>query len=86
MDRYAIVRNEDGYVINVSLWDGVTPWDPGEGYTAVKSDVAEIGDTYKDGEFIKPPAPEPVAEPTPIPPVVVFRNPKIPPLKRTPIN
>ena len=65
MDRYAVVRNEDGYVINVSLWDGVTPWDPGEGYTAVKSDVAEIGDTYKDGEFIKPPAPEPVAEPTP---------------------
>jgi hypothetical protein len=31
VSRYAIVR--DGLVTNVTLWDGQTDWDPGEGCT-----------------------------------------------------
>lgn len=31
--RYAIV-DKDGNVVNVSLWDGKTPWQPGEGLKA----------------------------------------------------
>jgi hypothetical protein len=59
MDRYAII-NEDGVVTNICNWDGVTPWSPPEGSIAIKSNEAEINDTYKDGVFTHP---EPVAVP-----------------------
>ena len=51
MKRYAHVEN--GVVINVSNWDGETPFDPGAGVTMVLADGetnALIGATY-DGAF-----------------------------------
>jgi len=57
---YAHVR--DGVVVNVSLWDGATAFDPGDGVTMVplpyiededgKRYTAGIGWDYVDGEFI----------------------------------
>jgi hypothetical protein len=32
--RYAVI-DIDGTVVNVIVWDGVTPYDPGEGLTLV---------------------------------------------------
>ena len=56
MKRYAIVDTSTNICVNVSQWDGETPWSPGEGFIAVQSDVAEIGDIYnpETGEFTKP--------------------------------
>ena len=62
MNKYAHI--EDGVVTNVSLWDGVSEFDPGEGVTLVlANDDAIIGGTY-DGafHFVEPPAPEPTAQ------------------------
>ena len=62
MKAYAHIEN--GIVTNISRWDGVTPYDPGDGVTMVVADEnARIGGTY-DGSFhyINPPAPEPTAE------------------------
>lgn len=42
--RYAVVNN--GTVINVIIWDGVTAYDPGPGNTLVRSDTLQIGDNY----------------------------------------
>ena len=64
MNRYAHVEN--GVVTNVSNWDGVAAYDPGEGVTMILADGevnAQVGATY-DGtfHFVKPPIPEPTAE------------------------
>jgi hypothetical protein len=62
MKAYAHIEN--GIVTNISRWDGVTPYDPGDGVTMVVADEnARIGGTY-DGSFhfVEPPAPEPTAE------------------------
>lgn len=48
MDHYAIV-DENNSVVTVSLWDGVTPWQPNPGLIAVKvpdGALAEAGGTY----------------------------------------
>ena len=34
MKKYAVI-DLNNVVVNVSLWDGETPWEPGFGYTAV---------------------------------------------------
>ena len=54
--RYAIV-DKDGNVVNVSLWDGKTPWTPGEGLKAIKDEdnKAEIGGKW-DGTRFTPPS------------------------------
>lgn len=55
---YAVV--EDGEVVNVVAWDGVTPWEPPEGsqVVSIPSDVnAGIGWAYIDGVFAAPPPP-----------------------------
>ena len=60
-DHYAVVS--DGKVVNVIVWDGVQPYDPGEGVTLVPLTFEEdeagvrrytggIGWTYRDGEFV----------------------------------
>lgn len=50
MARYAIIV--DGKVVNTTEWDGDTDkWSPGEGSTAVQSDIANIGDGYADDVF-----------------------------------
>lgn len=57
MHRYAIIENNT--VTNVAVADSpmLSNW--------VASGAAAIGDTYVDGQFIKPAAPEP--EPAPAP-------------------
>jgi hypothetical protein len=43
----------DGKVINVSLWDGVTHWEPSENVVEIPEGVvAGIGWDYIDGEFV----------------------------------
>lgn len=56
MKRYAIINTETNIVVNVSVWDGETPWSPGQGFIAIQSDIAEINDIYnaETGEFTKP--------------------------------
>lgn len=53
--RYAIV-DKDGNITNVSLWDGKTPWQPGEGLKAIKDEnnEAQIGGKW-DGKVFLPP-------------------------------
>ena len=61
VSRYATVAN--GECVNVIVWDGVQPYDPGEGLTlvplpfvedeaGVRRYTAGIGWTYRDGEFV----------------------------------
>ena len=62
MNKYAHVENS--IVTNISLWDGVCEFNPGENVTMVLADSnARIGGTY-DGAFhyVEPPVPEPTAE------------------------
>ena len=62
MNKYAHVEN--GIVTNISLWDGVCEFNPGENATMVLADEnSRIGGTY-DGafHFVEPPVPEPTAE------------------------
>tara|TARA_Y100001963_G_scaffold57320_1_gene80226 strand:+ start:980 stop:1267 length:288 start_codon:yes stop_codon:yes gene_type:complete len=59
---YAHIK--DGKVINISNWDGVTPYNPGDGVTMVLADAnTRIGGTY-DGSFhyVEPTPPDPTAE------------------------
>ena len=62
MNKYAHV--ESGVVTNMSNWDGVAKFYPGDGVTMVLADEnTRIGGTY-DGafHFVEPPVPEPTAE------------------------
>ena len=62
MNKYAHVENS--IVTNISLWDGVCEFNPGENVTMVLADEnTRIGGTY-DGAFhyVVPPIPEPTAE------------------------
>ena len=50
--RYAVI-NQNDTVENVILWDGVTEFDPGEGYQLVPDDgTAEINGQYAGGVFM----------------------------------
>lgn len=43
----------DGKVVNVSVWDGVTPYQPAEELVEIPEDVtAGIGWDYSDGNFV----------------------------------
>jgi hypothetical protein len=43
----------DGKVVNVSVWDGVTHWEPSESVVEIPEGiVAGIGWDYIDGEFV----------------------------------
>lgn len=60
---YAIVNSTTGAVENITEWDGLTPWSPPSGTTAVLADEdAVIGGTYANGVFTKPPVPLPTQE------------------------
>jgi hypothetical protein len=48
-NRYAMIDSTNT-VLNICLWDGVTPFNP-PGMTLVQSDTAQVGDTYADGVF-----------------------------------
>jgi hypothetical protein len=58
MAVYCIIK--DGVVVNVTEWDGITPYSPSEDfdYFIASSGGAGIGWTYSDGAFT-PPAPPP---------------------------
>lgn len=62
MGRYAVVLNDE--VINVVVWDGITPWAPEEGEAVLvpEGEVAGIGWSYVDGVFAPPPEPEKTPE------------------------
>jgi hypothetical protein len=55
MARYAIVRDSDGLVLNVAEWDGVRPWSPPPGRTAVQTDAGGVGDTFTPPSTFTPP-------------------------------
>ena len=54
--RIAIIEN--GVVVNVALWDGVTTWNP-RGTTVDVTDKPSVGPrwTYDGADFIAPPRP-----------------------------
>jgi hypothetical protein len=56
--NYAQICNESHTVLNIVVWDGVTPYQP-EGCSLVEipaDTVVDIGYSYVDGVF-SPPAP-----------------------------
>lgn len=60
IESYAIV-NTSGLVVNVVLWDGVSPWFPPDGLTAIRAgdSGAGVGWNYADGVFSNPDATPP---------------------------
>lgn len=55
--RYAIVDDITKVVLNIAKWDGITPWKPPIGTTAVNVDgvLCDIGWIEQpDGSFISP--------------------------------
>ena len=50
---YAIV-DETGLVVNVTIWDVISPWEPPAGHTAVPLTEGGIGWTFVDGAFVPP--------------------------------
>lgn len=71
----AVVITNDVVTNVVEVDDGWSPqdtrWQPPEGSVAVVSDTAEVGDTYSQGVFTKPP---PVIPPVTIPQVISDRQ------------
>lgn len=63
-DRYAVISETSGEVVNVIVWDGETQFDLEKGMVLVSTDVAGPGWSYVGGEFLAPPEPE-VPPPTP---------------------
>lgn len=62
MKNYALINTEN-IVVNVTRWDGISPWQPPAGQQAVElTSEAGIGWSYIDGQFIPPPEPEPTPE------------------------
>jgi len=54
--RYAVVRDSDGLIETVAMWDGATSWSPPAGTTAVldASDEARIDGWYGAATFHGP--------------------------------
>lgn len=64
IENYALVDNK-GIIVNIVVWDGdVNTWNPGKGITAIPcgDSTCEIGGTYKNGKFDRPPLPDPTQE------------------------
>lgn len=60
LKRYAIIQ-ADGRVWSATMWDGVTPWEPLPGMTAVECpEEVGVGWVYENGEFRYDPPPPPV--------------------------
>jgi hypothetical protein len=62
--RYALVRSTDGAVVNVCVWDGVTPWGSTLPSISAVECPEEVGPgwSYDGGEWIPP---QPPADPPP---------------------
>jgi hypothetical protein len=55
--RYAIVENATKVVVNISKWDGVTPWAPPAGTKAVNVENVQCNIGWiqqRDGSFAPP--------------------------------
>lgn len=54
--NYAVINQVTNIVVNVVVWDGVSPWSPPEGTFVIQSDTAGIGWIYNinDGSFTPP--------------------------------
>jgi hypothetical protein len=50
--RYAIVKTSTKKVVNVILL-GDAPYKVADGHELVRSETAEIGDTYNNGQFTR---------------------------------
>lgn len=62
LKRYAIIQG-DGRVWSATMWDGVTPWEPPMGMTAVECpEHVGVGWRHKDGDFVYDPPPPPVPQ------------------------
>ena len=59
---YAIIDIATGIVVNMTMWDGVSEYNPGDQYELVQTDVAWIGWSYSDGTFFPPPIIPPTPE------------------------
>ena len=59
MDRYWVV-NKDGVVFNCIVWDGVSPYNPGDNTLLSCIDNPDIGFgwTLVGGDWVAPPLPE----------------------------
>lgn len=69
MTHLAIINKQTGLVENIAVPpQGANIYFIGDGFEAVETDVGQIGDTYKDGEFLPPVVeqPEAPAEESPI--------------------
>lgn len=57
--RIALVRESDGVVLNVCVWDGVSPWNdfPASVKEIECPDEVGPGHLYVMGEWIAPPPP-----------------------------
>lgn len=60
-NRWCVIEEATGLVVNAIVWDGIAEWSPPEGCIVLESEVAGPGWTYGNGQFY-PPA---VAPPTP---------------------
>ena len=63
IQRYAIIDTAAGLVVNVTIWDGKSPYVPENGFSLVQADAPGIGWRYTNGEF-SPPAVIPPTEET----------------------
>lgn len=54
MTVYAVL-DADGVITNMVMWDGKTPYDPGEGLTLVPAgDGYSIGGRIENGNYVPP--------------------------------
>ena len=60
--RQALIETATGKVVNVIALEADSTWTPPVGHTVIKSNVAGVGDTYRNRKFTKPPV---STEPTP---------------------
>ncbi len=62
--RFALVRSTDGAVVNVCVWDSVTPWGTTLPNTSAVECPEEVGPSWScvGGEWIPP---QPPADPPP---------------------
>lgn len=49
--QYAVVKLDDNSITNLIEWDGVTPYDPGIGFTLVQTEVLKINDIFTDASL-----------------------------------
>ena len=57
MYRYAMIDPKTNKVKNVVIWDGITEWAPSKTHLMIRSEQANIGDSfdYKTDKFTSPP-------------------------------